>query len=145
MTMDTPPGHHRLAPDVSVPLAALTFSTSKSGGPGGQHVNRTESRVEVRLPIAAIIGLSWKARERLAMLAGERLTADGDLILVCDETRSQRQNRELVLERLAELIVEAKAVPKPRRATKPSYGSKQRRLSDKKAHSTKKQDRNWSE
>lgn len=120
-----------LGPGVSVPEGALSFALSRSGGPGGQHVNKTESKVEVRLAVVAIVGLSLRAHERLADLAGERLTADGELILTCDETRSQRRNRELVLERLGELIRDAKAVPKLRRATKPSWGSKQRRLQDK--------------
>jgi ribosome-associated protein len=145
MTAPTPPGQFRLAPGVSVAMSALTFATSRSSGPGGQNVNRTESKIEVRLAIGAIIGLTPRALDRLVLLAGERLTAEGELILVCDETRSQRRNRELVLERLAELVVEAKAVPKARRPTRPSYGSTQRRLEAKKANAGKKQDRNWSE
>lgn len=131
----------RLAPGVEVPEGAVTYSTSKSGGAGGQHVNKTESKVELRLAVAAIIGLSLRAQERLAMLAGERLTADGELILTCDETRSQRSNRELVLERLGELIRDAKAVPKLRRVSKPSWGSVQRRLGAKSARSEIKQAR----
>ena len=141
----TPPGHQRLAPGVSIPVSALTVQVSRSSGPGGQHVNRTESRVELRLPIAAIVGLRPRAGERLVTLAGERLTADGDLILVCDESRSQRRNREIALERLMELVVEAQAVPKLRRPSKPSYCARQRRLSDKKAQGEKKADRNWNE
>ena len=121
----------RLGPGVTVPEGVLTFSNSRSGGPGGQHVNKTESKVELRLPIAAIIGLSLRARDHLALLAGERLSADGELIMVCDETRSQRRNRELVIERLEELVRDAKAVPKPRRLTRPSRGSVRRRLDDK--------------
>jgi len=120
-----------LAPGVHVAEGALTFSNSRSGGPGGQHVNKTESKVELRVAVSAIIGLSLRAIERLATLAGERLTADGELILVCEETRSQRQNRELVIERLIELVRDARAVPKVRRVSKPSWGSKQRRLQDK--------------
>lgn len=131
----------RLAPGVTVAAAALTFSTARSSGPGGQNVNKTESKVEVRLPINAIIGLSWKAMDRLVMLAGTRLTADGDLVLSCDETRSQRQNRDLVIERLGELVRDAQAVPKPRKRTKPSRGSIERRLRDKASVSEKKRER----
>jgi ribosome-associated protein len=131
----------RLAPGVTVAAAALTFSTARSSGPGGQNVNKTESKVEVRLAISAIIGLSWKAQERLVMLAGSRLTLEGDLVLSCDETRSQRQNRDLVIERLGELVRDAQAVPKPRKRTRPSRGSIQRRLDDKAATSEKKRDR----
>ena len=123
----------RLGPGVTVPEGALLFSASRSGGPGGQHVNKTASKIELRFAIAAICGLSPRALERLVLLAGERLTADGELIMTCDETRSQRRNRELVIERLEELVRDAKAVPKPRRATRPSRGSVTRRL-ESKAH-----------
>ena len=121
----------RLAPGVTVPEGMIVFSTSRSGGPGGQHVNKTESKVELRVPLHAIVGLGLRAIDRLAVLAGERLTADGELILTCEETRSQRQNRELVIERLGVLIREARAVPKVRKPSKPSWGSKQRRLGEK--------------
>ena len=127
-----------LGPGVYVAEGALTFSNSRSGGPGGQHVNKTESKVELRVAMSAICGLSVRAIERLAALAGERLTADGELILVCEEIRSQRQNRELVIERLIELVRDARAVPKIRRVSKPTWGSKQRRLQDKSLNSDKK-------
>jgi len=127
-----------LAPGVHVAEGALTFSHSRSGGPGGQHVNKTESKVELRVAVSAISGLSLRACERLGVLAGERLTADGELILVCEETRSQRQNRELVIQRLIELVRDARAVPKLRRVSKPTWGSKQRRLQDKSLQADKK-------
>lgn len=131
----------RLAPGVTVTNAALTFSTARSSGPGGQNVNKTESKVELRLPIAAIVGLSWRAQERLVLLAGSRLTADGDLIMTCDETRSQRTNRDMVVERLSELVRDAQAVPKPRKRTRPGRGAIERRLRDKASVSEKKRDR----
>ena len=127
----------RLAPGVTIAGEALTFSASRSGGPGGQNVNNTSSKIEVRLPVAAIIGLSWRAQERLVMLAGSRLTADGELILTCDETRSLRTNREMVMDRLSELVRDAQAVPKPRKRTRPGRGAIQRRL-DTKAHTGEK-------
>jgi ribosome-associated protein len=131
----------RLAPGVTVAASALTFSTARSSGPGGQNVNKTESKVELRVAIGAIVGLSWKAQERLAMLAGSRLTAEGDLIMTCDETRSQRSNRELVIERLSELVRDAQAVPKPRKRTRPGRGAIERRLRDKASTSEKKRER----
>ena len=127
----------RLAPGVTIAGEALTFSASRSGGPGGQNVNNTSSKIEVRLPVAAIVGLSWRAQERLVMLAGSRLTADGELILTCDETRSLRTNREMVMDRLSELVRDAQAVPKLRKRTRPGRGSIQRRL-DTKAHTGEK-------
>ena len=131
----------RLAPGVTVANTALTFSTARSSGPGGQNVNKTEPKGELRLSIAAIRGLSWKAQDRLVMLAGSRLTADGDLIMTCDETRSQRTNREMVVDRLSELVRDAQAVPKPRKRTKPGRGSIERRLRNKASVSEKKRER----
>ena len=138
---ETTPGHLRLAPGIEVPQAALTFSASRSGGPGGQHVNTTSTKVELRLAINAICGLSWKAFDRLVILSGSRLTADGELIMTCDESRSQRTNRDLVVDRLCELIRDAVAVPKARKRTKPSRGSIERRLEGKAATSDRKKTR----
>ena len=127
----------RLAPGVTIANEALTFSASRSGGPGGQNVNNTSSKCELRLSLGSIIGLSWRAQDRLVMLAGSRLTADGELILTCDETRSLRTNREMVIDRLSELVRDAQAVPKPRKRTRPGRGAIQRRL-DTKAHTGEK-------
>ena len=127
----------RLAPGVTIANEALTFSASRSGGPGGQNVNNTSSKCELRLSLGSIIGLSWRAQERLVMLAGSRLTAEGELILTCDETRSLRTNREMVIDRLSELVRDAQAVPKPRKRTRPGRGAIQRRL-DTKAHTGEK-------
>jgi len=136
-----PPGHQRLAPGVSLPTAALSWSQSRSGGAGGQHVNKTESKAELRLPIAAIVGLAPRAMDRLVDLAGERLTADGELIMTCDETRSLGRNRDMLWDRLCELVLSAQAVPKLRRRTKPSWGSVQRRLEAKAHVADRKRDR----
>jgi ribosome-associated protein len=134
-------GELRLAPGVVVADSALTFSAARSGGPGGQNVNNTSSKCELRLMVAAIQGLGWRAQERLVMLAGSRLTADGELILTCDETRSLRTNKDMVIERLAELVRDAQAVPKPRKRTKPGRGAIERRLRDKAAVSERKRGR----
>jgi ribosome-associated protein len=138
---DAAPGMLRLAAGVEIPLAALTFSAARSGGPGGQHVNTTASKIELRFDIQALQGLSWKAFERFVLLAGNRITAAGEMILTCDETRSQRTNRDMVIERLSELVRDAQAVPKPRRRTKPSRGSIERRLQGKSATSERKKNR----
>lgn len=135
------PGSLRLAPGVSIPEAALTYTAARSGGPGGQNVNKTESKIELRFDLNLIEGLSFGARERLLRLSGQRLTDDGFLVLSCDETRSQRTNRSLVIDRLCELVREAMVVPKMRRRTRPSRGSVERRLQDKARVSQRKQDR----
>lgn len=134
-------GALRLAPGITVANAALTFAACRSGGPGGQNVNNTSSKIELRLPLAAITGLSWRAAERLTMLAGSRLTADGELLLTCDETRSLRTNKQLVIERLCALVVDAQAVPKPRKRTRPGRGAIERRLQAKSATSERKRER----
>lgn len=138
---ETPPGCRRLAPGVWIAESALTFSAARSGGPGGQNVNNTSSKCELRLFIIAIIGLRERARERLCILSGSRLTTDGELILTCDETRSLRTNKELVLERLCDLMIEAQAVPKPRKRTRPGRGAIERRLGEKSRVSERKRDR----
>ena len=139
--MEPAPGSVRLAPGVTVPAAAITVSASRAGGPGGQNVNNTSSKAELRLPVAAIVGLSVAAGERLGLLAGFRLTAGGELIIVCDETRSLRTNRDMAMERLRELVLAAQAVPRPRKRTRPGRGAIERRLQNKAATSARKKDR----
>lgn len=133
-------GMVRLAPNVEIPAAALTFTQTTGGGPGGQHVNNTASRVELRLRLDAL-PIHPEAALRLAALAGDRLTGDGELVLSCDETRSARRNRDLVLERLSGLVLEALVRPKPRKRTRPSRASKERRLQAKRHRSDRLRDR----
>jgi ribosome-associated protein len=130
-----------LAPGITCDPANLAVTQARSGGPGGQHVNTTASQVELRLAIDALRGLVPAARERLERLAGSRLTADGVLVLHCDETRSARRNRELGWERLCALVLEAATLPRPRRATKPTRASRRRRLEAKAHQAERKRDR----
>ena len=142
---DDAPGMVRLAPGVAVAAGSLTYSASRSGGPGGQNVNNTSSKIELRLRLDAIRGLSVRASDRLALLSGSRLTQDGELILCCDETRSLRTNKALVLERLCALVVDAQAVPRQRRRTRPGRGAIERRLQAKAENSERKRDRRSAE
>jgi len=103
----------------------------KASGPGGQHVNKTSSAVELRFDVRGSPSLSEDVKARLERLAGSRLTQDGVLILFSQGTRSQEMNRQEVRERLAELIRQALHRPKARRPTKPTYASKLRRLDGK--------------
>lgn len=132
------PGIIHLAPGVRVARTALTIATSRSGGPGGQHVNTTESRVQITVAVTAIEGLRATAQMRLRALAGQSLDADDRLHLVCDRHRSQAANRAEVLERLSELV--AAAIPEPviRRKTKPGKAAARRRLDGKKRTSDRK-------
>ena len=123
-----------LAPGVIVPPPVVRFSFVSSGGPGGQNVNKRATKAELRLRLADL-PLPSDALDRLAALAGRRLSDAGELVIAADEFRSQAQNRAACLERLRDLIVRAQVRPKRRRATRPTQGSRERRLAGKKARS----------
>src|SRR4051812_37835511 len=124
-----------LAPGVSVPESALRLQYSRSGGPGGQNVNKVNTRVQLWVPLAAIAGLSESAVGRLRTLAGSRLTIADDIHIAAETERTQERNRQAVLDRLRELILTAVKEPKRRRKTKPSRGAKERRLKGKRLRS----------
>jgi ribosome-associated protein len=129
-----------LEPSSRIPLAkgvftresALRLQYSRSGGPGGQNVNKVNTRTQLWLALADITGLTESATNRLRALAGNRLTAAGELYIVAETERTQEGNRQAVLERLRQLIEAAVKEPKRRRKTKPSRGSRERRLAGKK-------------
>jgi ribosome-associated protein len=120
-----------LARGVVVPAGELEWRTSRSGGPGGQSVNTTDSRVELRWDVRASQALSPAQRERVLDRLASRLTADGVLRLTGSEHRSQQRNREAVTARFRAIVGEALVPPTPRRPTRPSRAAKQRRLEGK--------------
>lgn len=120
-------GGERLAPGVFVDPGALGFRAVRSTGPGGQNVNKRSTKVELRVELDAI-PLDRGARARLRRLAGSRLNAAGEIVITSDEERSQKRNRSACLERLREMVARALVKPIPRKKTRPSRGSVERRL-----------------
>ena len=113
----------------------ITESFMCASGPGGQNVNKVSSAVEMRFEAERSPALTGPVKARLKRIAGRRWTKDGAIILQCDESRSQLRNREIVRERLAEMVRRALVAPKRRIATKPTKGSVRRRLESKKQRS----------
>lgn len=136
--MDEPESPRRLlrvGRELRIPLAEIVLRTSRSSGPGGQHANVTASRVEASFDVRASTALSESQRERLLARAGERVTA------IAQDARSQTRNRDLALARLSERLERALAVPRKRRATRPTAASRERRLQAKRRDATRKQER----
>jgi ribosome-associated protein len=121
--------------DVAVPLYEVVLRTSRSSGPGGQHANVTESRVEASFDVAASGSLSEVQKARVMARCGPVVRA------VAQDARSQARNRELALERLRARLTHALEVPRARRPTKPTAASKTRRVEAKRRLSRRKRDR----
>lgn len=113
----------------SIPMSEIVVRASRSSGPGGQHANVTASRIEASFQVSSSDSLNATQRKRLQERFGDRVTA------VSQDARSQARNREIALERLAEKIAEAITPPKPRRKTRPTRASKERRLEGKRKRS----------
>jgi ribosome-associated protein len=124
-----------LAPRVTAPASAMRWQYARSSGPGGQNVNKVNTKAELWVPVIALMGLSGRATDRLRTLAGKRLTSLDELHVSSDTERTQEGNRTAVLQRLRELLVEAMHEPKPRRKSKPSRAARQRRLDSKRHRS----------
>ncbi len=126
---------------LSIPRGELDVRVSRSGGAGGQHVNKTSSRVEIFWNVRTSRALTDEQRARLTERLSSKLTTEGSIRVVASDMRSQSRNREIAEERLAELIRRALVVPKKRRATRPTRASKEARLEGKKRQSSKKRER----
>jgi ribosome-associated protein len=126
---------------LSIPRNELDVRVSRASGAGGQHVNKTSSRVEIFWNVVGSRALTEEQRSRLTQKLASRLTTEGSIRVVASDMRSQSRNRDLAEERLADLVRQALIIPKKRRATKPTRAAKEARLEAKKRHSTKKRDR----
>lgn len=139
----TDDGRLAVTPRLAIPADEITVRATRAGGPGGQHVNTSSTRVEVTWCIATSRALDEPQRARLRERLASKLDARGTLRVVAADTRSQTQNRELALRRLALVVKDGLAVPKVRRPTAPTRASVRERLETKQRQSSRKRDRRW--
>ncbi len=131
----------RVSTDVLIPAAALSFRAVRSSGPGGQNVNKVASKVELRVDLGRVEGLSEAARKRLEELTIGHRSADAMLLVTSQRTRDQRRNLEDAREKVRRLVARALVPPRPRRPTRPSAASEERRLGAKRRNAARKQQR----
>lgn len=139
MTGEDREGDLLLAGGNRIPASELVEQASRSGGPGGQHVNTSSTRVTLRWNLRETRGLRPEARTRALARLATRLTRAGEIVLHADNHRSRRRNQQDARERLQALVAEALVVEKPRRATKPTRASRGRRLDAKRRRGDSKQ------
>jgi ribosome-associated protein len=132
-----------ITPQLSIPLREIEFSYARSGGPGGQNVNKVNSKATLRWNATTSSALPEEIRQRLIVRYSKRLTVEGELIVTSQRFRDAGRNTADCLEKLRELVLAVTVVPKTRRPTKPSRGAKRRRLEDKRRQSTRKSDRRF--
>jgi ribosome-associated protein len=118
-------------PDIVIPDGDYSLSFVRGSGPGGQNVNKVASAVQLRFDLDGTKVISESVKARLRVLAGRRLTDDGAILIIARNHRTQEQNRREAGERLADLIKTALVPPKPRKKTRPTKASKERRLQTK--------------
>lgn len=130
-----------ITPALTIPRAELQFRASRAGGPGGQHVNTSSTRVELLWDLSHSTVVSDEQRGRLLTKLAARLDAAGMVRVVASDRRSQSQNRDAAAERLAVLVRQALVVPRKRRPTRPTRASREQRLADKRKRGEQKRDR----
>jgi ribosome-associated protein len=127
---------------LQIPLREFTFTYARSSGPGGQNVNKVNTKALLRWPITTSQSLPESVRQRLLAKNTHRITESGDLLIVSQRFRDAGRNVADCLEKLRAILVEAATPPRRRRATRPTHGSVRRRLENKRRQSDKKQQRN---
>ena len=128
-------GDVEVGPGVFLPSWALRFQFARSGGPGGQNVNKLNTKAELWVRPENLRGMHPEAMERLRSLVGKRMTRVGEIHIVAETARTQERNRAAVMEKLRELIVAAVHRPKVRRKTKPSRAAREKRFQEKRKRS----------
>lgn len=132
-----------ITPDIHIEEAELTWRFVRGSGPGGQNVNKVATTAQLRWMAMDSPDLPDPVKERLARLAGQRLTKDGEIVIEASEHRSQARNRQQALDRLVQLVRRAASPPKQRRPSKPSTAVKARRLERKRRQAVKKRQRHY--
>ncbi len=122
-------------------ITELQFKAIRSSGPGGQHANKVSSKVELTFELNTSNGLTEREKKRVQLKLDSKLTNDGVFILQCDESRSQHKNKQLVIKRFFKLLEKSLIIPKPRKKSKPTRSSIEKRLKGKKIASLKKLNR----
>jgi ribosome-associated protein len=117
---------------IAIPLDEIDWSYARSGGPGGQNVNKVASKAVLRWPVTTSPSVPGDVRARFLQRFHTRITGDGDLVMASQEYRDQERNRQACLDRLVAMLLQVAAAPTPRKATRPTKGSKVRRVEAKK-------------
>lgn len=132
---------HRISPTIQIDERELQFEYIRASGPGGQNVNKVATAVQLRFDVSNSPSLASDTKGRLIRLAGKRVNADGVLVIEARRFRTQEANREDAIQRFTDLVRKALVPPKPRRKTKPTTASKEKRLKEKRQRGETKKNR----